>query len=352
MAIGTATAIAAGVSALSNVVSGVAANQTTSAARKKAEEAGQKALEMIQQVGAGPDLAREIILEQYKQAGVYTPQLEKQITQEVSKVSELQERAPETREAQVGALEAFKELGRTGLSAADRGALNQLRRDVETANRGRLEAIRQQMQQRGMGGAGAELAAQLQQSQSATGELAAGADRLAQQSQQARMAALQQQAGLASGLRSQDFGVDLARAQAADELTRFNTQQQIGLQQRNVGSLNEAQLRNLQEQQRIQDANIAQQNAELQRQRAAEQQEYLNRLGAAQAGASALTGQAQTQVASAQQQAQNIQAVGSGIGQIGTGIAIAANQPAPAQYDTKTGQKIVKYDPITGKPVV
>lgn len=306
------------------IITGAIAEGETRDLRNKGQEALQKAYDEINAIGAPPDMAKAIILKEFKNAGVYTPKLEEAVTQATSKVSEMQERDPSLREAQKSALSAYQELGRTGLSAEDRLALRTAQQQAETANRGRLEAIKQSMAQRGIAGGGAELAAQLSSAQAANEALSMSADRQAAQAQQARLGALAQMAGLGGQMRSQDFSQDLTRSQAADELERFNILQRSGTQQRNIASQNQGSLYNLGQQQRIMDANVAQANEEAKRQRAGEMQTWGALAQRAQSRSGANKDLASGYYQQAAQKAQNITGVGSGIAEMASGIGAAA----------------------------
>lgn len=343
------------ISAITPIITGAIAENETRADREKGQSALQKAFEEINNIGAPPDMAREIILKEFKNAGVYTPKLEEAVTQSTSKVAEMQERDPSLREAQKSALSAYQELGRTGLSAEDRLALRTAQQQAETANRGRLESIKQSMAQRGMGGGGAELAAQLASAQSANEALSMSADRQAAQAQQARLGALAQMAGLGGQMRSMDWGQEAQRAQAADELERFNTLQRSGVQQRNVSSQNQGSLYNLGQQQRLMDANTSQANQEALRQRSGEMQNWQALAQRAQARSGANRDLASGYYQQAAQKAQNITGVGSGIAGIAGGIGAAglkgnfsslgkstpSRKPLnPNDYDEETAQQL------------
>lgn len=340
--------LTAGIGGLASILGGVVANASTADQRAAAQQASQQALQQIQAVGAGPDLAKQIILDQYKQAGIYTPQLEQTITQGISKAANLQERDPATRNAQMDALSQFQQLGQTGLTQTDRAALNQARQSVDTDTNGRLQSILQGMAQRGMANSGSSLASQLQQSQGGTNQLSASADRIAQQAQQARIAALQQAAQIGSSVRGQDYSVDLGKAQAADELSRFNTQQATNAQQYNVGAQNQAQQYNLTNAQNISNANTSNANQELLRQKQAEQQQYENQLNNAKLQSGALSNYGNQQSQNAQNSAQNINSIFGGIGKAVSGIGSTLGTTAP-KYDSKTGKAL--YDPVTGLPL-
>ena len=64
---------------LGSVVGSVLSYQTNQNAQNAAMSATQSAVDQINAVGAPPDLAKQIVLKEYQQAGVLTPQLEQAI---------------------------------------------------------------------------------------------------------------------------------------------------------------------------------------------------------------------------------------------------------------------------------
>jgi hypothetical protein len=139
---------------------------------------------------------------------------------------------------------------------------------------------------------------------------------------QAALQAAAQSGQLGSSIRGQEFDIARTKAGAEDQfaLQRFN--EAVSRQQRDVQSRNLAQQYNLAQQQRIMDMNVAQRNAELQRQRAAEAQRYSLDLQRAQARAGAYTGQAQQL---GQQAAATQQGWTQAIGGLSAGITAAGN---------------------------
>jgi hypothetical protein len=155
--------------------------------------------------------------------------------------------------AQQQALASLAEQGQTPLSAMERAQLGDIQRGVSQQEQARQQQILSEMAQRGMGGSGNELAARLISSQKAADLANQQAAQVAAMAQQRALNATSQAGALGGQIRGQEFGEKSAQAQAADTIARFNAGQQQSVQQRNVGALNEAQLRNLQEKQRIAD---------------------------------------------------------------------------------------------------
>jgi len=273
---------------LGGLVGGILGNNAAKMDRSNQKKMMKQMVEEYQKIGYPPDYAREIIMQELVRQGVYTPELEQDLSDSVaeSQMGQIQEDAG-LREAQMGALSSMQQRGKVGLSAEDRAALNQVRNQVQRDSEAKRQQIIQQMQSRGMGGSGMELMAQLQSAQGAADQAAAGSDTLMAQAQQRALDAISQSANMAGAVRTQDFDNASAKAKAIDERNRFLAENTIARQQRNVSSVNQAQAANLAEQQRIADYNTQQKNAELLRQRTAEQQQYSDKL----AYAGGITGQ-------------------------------------------------------------
>lgn len=314
------------------IVAGVIANIQSKKDKASQKAAMKDAMAQFDKAGTPPDLSKALLLKEFERAGIYTPELEQDLNDTVaeSEVGKIQEDTS-LRDAQKSALVSMQKRGKVGLSAEDRAALNQVRSEVQRDSEAKRQQILQSMQAKGMGGSGASLAAQLQSAQGAADQAASGSDTLMAQAQQRALQALGQSADMAGNIRGQDFGVAQAKGTAIDERNRFLAQNSIDRQRSNVGTLNQAQQLNLSEQQRIADANIAMQNAEIQRQSQAKRDLFNDKMGVAAAKA----GQYQQQAAYAGQQAANTaQSYGQIGSAVGTGIAgYAQGQASKAAAD-------------------
>lgn len=326
------------------IVGGLIGNIAGQSDRKKQREAMKQALRELEAIGAPPDLSREIIFKEFERAGILTPELEQEVQIAESEVGKIKE-DQSIRDTQRQALEMLKQRSQVGLSGEDRAALNQVRSEVQRDSEAKRQQILQQMQARGMGGSGAELMAQLQSAQGASDQAAAGSDALMAQAQQRALQALSESGRMAGDVRSQDFNVESTKAQALDERNRMLAQNSVARQAANVGRLNQAQMANLAEQQRIQDANTSMTNQERLRQVNEQGALFDRKLGLASAKSGALTGQAGFYGQQAQQTQNMFAGIGQGIGQ-GAG-AYAQNQQNLQQAElnrqaqTRTGQYAV-----------
>lgn len=304
----TAAAISGGAMALGAVIGAL----SSEADRNAASEAREKALKKINSLGAGPDLSRKIFLEEFKSAGVLTPEMEKAVDVDATKIGQIQE-DPRFKEAQMQALRGMQERGKTGFTAEERAQLAQSRAEAERSAEAKRGQILAGLRARGAMDSGAGLAAQLGSSEELASRQLEASDRVSSMAGQRALEAMAQSGAMAGQMRGQEFDIARTKATAEDELRRFNVQNQMAVQQRNIERQNMAQQYNLGQQQRLMEANIQQRNAELQRQRAAEQQMYQNKMNVAAMQANAQLGAASQyqQQAATTQQAWNQAAAGT-----------------------------------------
>lgn len=199
--------------------------------------------------------------EKFKQQGTLTPELEAEIlagdTQLATVVTD-----PQYKQAQIEALTRMSRIGREGMLLQDQAELAKMREETAAQRRGAEGAIMQNLSARGMAGGGDELAMRMAQAQNQATQQAQADRSIAAQAQARRLQAIAQTGNMAGQMEEQDYGRQANVAQARDALSRFNIQNRIGTQQRNIGSKNVAQERNLTEAQRIADANTRLQHAQ------------------------------------------------------------------------------------------
>jgi hypothetical protein len=132
---------------------------------------------------------------------------------------------PRLRDTQLGSLSALDDIvAEGGLTASDRAALNQIQSEVGQADRGRREAVMQNMAQRGMSGSGMELLAMLDSGQAATDRANQSGLDIAGMAQQRALDAMLKSGSLAGDIRGQDFGEQADIAAANDAIAKFNAQ--------------------------------------------------------------------------------------------------------------------------------
>jgi len=269
---------------------GASSAKKAAAAQQAAIQAAMaQAMAIIDAVGPPPDLSKAIMIQELQKAGVYTPEMEEAVNLEVSKVSQIQEDKA-LRENQVRALQEISKRGRAGLTPEERAEFNKGRGEVQRDLEAKNQQIIQNMAMRGQSGGGAEIAARLLASQESADRASEESDRINAAASARALEAIRQSGQLSGELRGQDFSIEAAKAGAQDEFDRFNVENQIARQQRNVEGRNVAQATNLAETQRIQDTNTAAANQEKYRQVQAQRDFWQDKMSQATAKAGAITG--------------------------------------------------------------
>lgn len=234
---------------------------------------------------------------------------------------------PRLQAAQMAALEDITGIAEAGgLDAQTRLNLEEGLARAAGAEQARL----QQLKEDPTLGQGQRLALQSQAVQG-TGQSARNvALQSAAQAQQARMAALGQQANLASGIQQQQLGLAGQKASAADAIAQFNTQQRMGVQSQNLSA-----------KQAMENQRIATANQQEMYNKALIQQKFQNEM----AKATGVTGQQTNlanlygQQAASAQQAQ--QAMTSGLFQLaGTAAGAMIGGPAGAAVGSQAGAAV------------
>lgn len=308
------------------------------AAKKEQMEAAQAAMAdaASQYNGIVPPEVRNLIVEELKKQGVYSPEIEESMSAGETHWKEITESKANT-DAQAGALQQMAGVSRTGFQASDRMALNKVRNEGARDQQAKEAQILQQMQARGMGGSGAELAMQLSNSQSGADQASEQSDRLAAQAQQNALAAIGSTANMASQARGDDLKLASGKANAQDEMNRFNVSNQREVAQRNVAGRNQAQAANLEESQRVYEQNIVNKRGEALRQETAKQTKFDNQMKLAAGRANALNGVATQANSMGQAAADSKQGMWSGIGQLGGNIAKAGMSSDDNSINPSTG---------------
>lgn len=260
----TGMAIAAAAGGAGSLIGGLVGQSKASGDFANADAAAQKAAQQLINTGMPPDLAKQVIMQKYKAAGQLTPTMEQALSLGPSQAAGVQT-DQNSLNAQLQALQQFQQVSQTGNTAQDQLANRNMVNSVNQANQGRQQAILQNAQATGMGGSGASLAAQLANAQGSANNASQQGLQIAANSNQARMAALGQAAGLGGQINSQQFGQAQTKANAADQFQRFNVANQQAVANQNVQASNQAQAANLANAQQISNANTGMANSEAQR---------------------------------------------------------------------------------------
>lgn len=268
-----------GGSLVSSILDPIFGTDTSSedAAALAALKAAQEAYGGLQ----GPDLS-VVTPEAYKSAGTYSPSLISAALQGDSAYSDI-EVDPRLMNDQMEAIQALRDVAAAGgLTAADKANLANIQSTEAQADRGRREAIIQDMNARGMGSSGNNLLAQLTSSQAATDRQSQQDLGIAGQAQQNALNATLNAGNLANTVGNNQFNQKAQVAAAQDAINKFNAQQLASSNTANAAARNDASQYNLNNAQQLSNANtLAKNTAAQQRAYDLPQQQYQNQLSKA-----------------------------------------------------------------------
>lgn len=284
--------------------------------RDQSKAAADRAYQELMSIGLPPDLAKPLVLKELQKQGVLTPELQQYVAAGPSKVSQIQE-DPSLRKAQTNALQMLSQRASGGLNAEDRSNLNKIRDENARDEQSKQQQILMNMQQRGMGGAGAELAQSIAASQSSANRASREGDDLAATASRNALEAARQYGSMAGQLRIQDFDVNKEKSAAEDLTNRFNVQNRQNVNNANSASKNRAQEYNLNENQRISDSNASLSNNEQLRQNKEKANYYSNMLNRAGMRSGAEQNMSNEYGKRAQNVIDQSTRIGAGLGQIG-----------------------------------
>ena len=189
---------------------------------------------------------------------------------------------PRMKAAQMDALTGLQDISSSGgMTMMDKSNLNQIAVDEATKARGQREAIMQNAQQRGLGGSGMDLMAQLQNEQGAATNKSMRDLSVAGMAQQRALDALIKGGDLAGNIQAQEFNQGAARAGANDAIAKFNAQNQNATNQMNTQAKNIAQAGNLASKQGVANANANIQTQQNKQRADVRQQQFNNQMSRA-----------------------------------------------------------------------
>lgn len=311
----TAAIIGAGASVGGALIGADQANKNRSAAN----DARANALAQYAGIELPSIEEQQLLLDQYTSTGVLTPQLEALLNLGPSAYEGIS-LDPTARAAQVNSLAKMGEIAQQGVTPEDKAVYELIRRNVAGEAEAKQQQIMQNMQSRGVGGSGAELATRLISSQNSADRLQQAQLEEAAKKQQARMQALTSQANMAGNLRNSDYSEASNVASAKDKIAAFNTQNAQALNTRNTDRANSTNQYNVSNNQRLADNNVNMRNQQQQHNKGLLQQNFSNQMNLANAKAGQYGNQAQAQDTQAGQTASMWAGVGQGVGTIMGGM--------------------------------
>jgi hypothetical protein len=241
------------------LVGGVIGNIMGSSDADKQKQAQLAALQAYQGVTL-PDLAA-MKVDPSMQAvqGTMSPQMQALVQQNQNAMQGINT-DPRLMQAQMGALAQLQQQGQGGLTAQERNVLQTIANQVGGASSAANKSILANMQARGLGGSGIEMANQQAAAQGAANQAAQQSSNLAGQSQANALQAMMGAGNMGAGMQQQQFGQQAAQAQAQNAINQFNAANRQNVNAQNTGAQNQAQYYNLQNAQNVANANAATQN--------------------------------------------------------------------------------------------
>jgi hypothetical protein len=295
---------------MGSVIGGIEGQNAAGVNQQNAQAAQQQALNAFKNIPIPTVSSQQLQLQNYQNAGNLTPQQEQALQQGPNALAGIQT-DPRLVQAQMSALNQLSQTGSAGMTPAEQAALTQAQNNALSQGQAKNAQIINQFNAQGMGGSGAELAAQLSASQGAMQQDANNSNQVAQNAQQNALQAISQAGTLGGNMQAQQFGQQAQIAAAQNYINQFNTQNSQNVQNTNTQASNAAALRNLQNQQQISSQNTGLANQQQQYNKQLLQQQYQNQLQ--QAGGE--TGQLQAIAGSQNQYAANTANSYAGIGQ-------------------------------------
>jgi len=271
--------VAAGMAAAgiaSSLIGASAANKISKRAMAQQKAIHDEMMARLNAIGIPAIEAQRIMLKDPQLAAELVPELAGELAQVNTAMGDLQA-DPELKGMQMDALSGIQQRAEGGLTPEDVIELNAIRRDATAGLKGQDASIMQNMEQRGLGGAGAELQQRMMAKQDAERAASEAGDRQAAQNYAAKMAALQQMGNVSTQMRGQDFGEQSQVASAKDAMAQFN----VANRQRDIDRSNVAQAGNLSNQQNIMNAATGNRNQEQIHNKGLHQQKFNNEMAKA-----------------------------------------------------------------------
>lgn len=317
----TALAISGGIQAGTSLLGASQANKAAKAGVAEQKRQFNIAMARLDALGIPSVEAQKILLTDPQLVGELVPEMEQDVADLEAQSAKI-ETDSRLKAAQMDALAAIQSRSK-GLTPEDEIAIRSAREDIAGQLASQNADITRNMQQRGLGGAGMELAMKQAGGQSAMRQASEEADRLAALQYQAKMQALQQAGSMAGQMQGQEFSQKAAQAEAADAMAKFNLANQMGIAQRNIAARNAAQAGNLAQKQALEAQRASNRNQEEIQNKALLQQKFQNEYQKA-TGQNVISGQMGSASAQAgANQAANTMGMWSGIGQALGGLGSA-----------------------------
>lgn len=306
--------ITAGIAVGGSLLGGIMAGNTADKAAEQSKALQDEAIARLEALNIPSLEAQRIVLQDPRLVGELIPEMEGAVGDLTSAAAGVQTKDSGLESTQLDALDALSERGQGGLNAADMADINAVKRKTMGSLQGQDASILQNMEQRGLGGSGNELAMRLDAKSKAQSRAGEEADRIAAMNYNAKMSALQGAGNMAGQMQQSQFGRDMGKAGQLDAISKFNQANQINLGNRNVNRTNTAEAGNLASRQNIENQRAANANTSEIHNKGLIQQKFDNEYKKAGGQATMLGNQADSTLKSGATQAKNTADMYSNIG--------------------------------------
>lgn len=232
---------------------------------------------------------------------------------------------PQLLAAQMGALQSLQQQGTQGISASDKAALQQVTNQQEQTANSQNQGTLQQFAQRGQGGSGANLAAELANNQNSANNANQRGLTIAGQAQQNALQATAGAGNLGQSMEAQQYGQAANAASAQNAINQFNTQNSQAVLGTNTQAANQAQAYNLNNAQTIANQNVGLQNQQQQYNKGLYQQQFQDELSKATGAVGAAKNLGATEQLGGADANKNALGIGNSAGQVATGAFTAGS---------------------------
>lgn len=331
---------------IASVAGGAMGAREQALARQQAKDAYDASVADLTAIGIPPIEAQQMVAEEYKSQGQWTPELEQAVKLGDTAMGGITT-DPTYKQSQLKALGQLQQIGDSGgMTLEDRSNLERIEGGINAKQRGAREAILQDAQQRGGYGSGTALAAQLMAQQGGAEEAhRAGLDTAAS-AQKRALEAIKGGGDLGTNLRTQEFGEQAKIAAAKDANAQWNAANSQDVAQRNAAAKNAAAQYNLGNSQNLSNANVDMRNKAQLYNKGLYQQQFQNQEDLAKAKAAARSGQAQNALSAGNAAAQTWANMGSGVSQAATAAGQyqndAANRKANQAVQDQKDERLMK----------
>ena len=190
----------------------------------------------------------------------FVPKIAPLIAEAAPQTIEKTEDSKEGAEAEKKALRRFMEVGEGDFDPAYQQRVKEARDMAQAEAQSRNAAIQQDFERRGIGGSGLELASKIGSSAQSMNRLANMGMQAEAQAYQNQLNALAQGANLGAKIQDRETNIQSRNAAIINDFNQRMSKRQQDWEQARVSALNAADMRNINQAQRIADANIIQRN--------------------------------------------------------------------------------------------